>query len=126
MKIVLTPLTKSVLILFRLTAAASTTDVAIWKKIYKSMMVALIISNEEMKKVILELVKYLEQSGLLVKGVSETIANEIKELNRWFLGMLLGILAGNLLENMLAGKPKIPWREVIKTGDGTIRAGHYF
>ena len=82
MKIVLTALTKSVLILFRLTAAASTTDVAIRKKIYKSMMVALIISNEEMKKVILELVKYLEQSGLLVKGVSETIVNEIKELNR--------------------------------------------
>ena len=82
MKIVLTALTKSVLILFRLTAATSTTDVAIRKKIYKSMMVALIISNEEMKKVILELVKYLEQSGLLVKGVSETIANEIKELNR--------------------------------------------
>ena len=82
MKIVLTALTKSVLILFRLTAATSTADVAIRKKIYKSMMVALIISNEEMKKVILELVKYLEQSGLLVKGVSETIANEIKELNR--------------------------------------------
>ena len=82
MKIVLTPLTKSVLILFRLTAAASTLDVAIRKKIYESMMVALIISNEEMKKIILELVKYLEQSGLLVKGVSETIANEIKELNR--------------------------------------------
>ena len=82
MKIVLTPLTKSVLILFRLTAAASTLDVAIRKKIYESVMVALIISNEEMKKIILELVKYLEQSGLLVKGVSETIANEIKELNR--------------------------------------------
>ena len=41
-------------------------------------MTTLIISNEEMND-IMKIVKSLEESGLLIKGVSETIKNEAKE-----------------------------------------------
>ena len=47
----------------------------------------LIISNEEMNDT-MKIVKYLQESGLLMKGVSETIKNEAKEQKRGFLGML--------------------------------------
>ena len=63
----------------------------------------LIISNDEMKD-ILKIAKSLENSGLLLKGVSETIKNEAKEQKGGFLSMLLGTLGANLLGNMLAGK----------------------
>ena len=45
-----------------------------------------------------------EDSGLLLKGVSETIQNEVKEQKRVFLTMLLGTLGASLLGNMVAGK----------------------
>ena len=45
----------------------------------------LIIQNEE--------IKFLEESGLLIKGVNETIKNEVKEQKRGFIGMLLGTLS---------------------------------
>ena len=48
----------------------------------------LITSNDEMKD-IMETVKCLEDSGLLLKGVSETIQNESKEQKGRFLSMLL-------------------------------------
>ena len=51
----------------------------------------LIISNEE-KNDIMQIVRYLEEPGLLIKGVSETIQNEIQEQKRRFLSMLLGTL----------------------------------
>ena len=41
-------------------------------------MTTLIISNEEMND-IMKIVKSLEESGLSIKGVSETIKNEEKE-----------------------------------------------
>ena len=78
MKSVLTPLAKSVLLPFALSVAMSSTDAAIQKKIYESGTTALIISNEEMKD-IMKIVNLFEQSGLLVKGISETITNETKE-----------------------------------------------
>ena len=65
----------------RITAAASTTDAVIQKKIFGS---GLIISNEEIKD-ILEKVKNLKESGLLVKGVTETIKNEVKNKKVEFL-----------------------------------------
>ena len=67
-----------------------------------------IVSNEEIN--IIKIVKSLEESGLLIKGVSDTIKNEAKEQKENFLGMLLGTLDASLLGNLLTGK-------------GTIRAG---
>ena len=59
-------------------AAASATDTAIHKKMFRSEFSSLIISNKEMED-IMKIVKSLEASGLLIKGVSETIKNEAKE-----------------------------------------------
>ena len=63
----------------------------------------LIIFNEEMKD-IMKIVKPLKDSGLLIKGVSETIKNEAKEQKGGFPGMLLGILGTSLLGNLLTGE----------------------
>ena len=76
---VLKSLAKSVLTLLELTAGA--TGVAIHNKIFGSGMTVLIISNEEMNH-IMKIVKSLEETGLLKKGVSETIKNEPKEKQR--------------------------------------------
>ena len=46
---------------------------------------------------IMKIVKSFEESGLLIKGVSETIKNEAKEQKERFLGILLGNLGANLL-----------------------------
>ena len=78
MKNVLKPLAKGVLISLGLTAATSATDVAIFKKMFGSGMTILIILNEEMND-IMNTVKSLEESGLLIKGISKTIKNDAKE-----------------------------------------------
>ena len=78
---VLKSLAKSVLTLLELTAAASATGAAFHKKMFGSGMAVLIISNEEMNH-IMKIVKSLEETGLLKKGVSETIKNEAKEKQR--------------------------------------------
>ena len=75
---VVKPLAISVLIPLGLTAAASAIDAAIHKKMFGSGTTILIISNEEVNA-IMKIVKSLEESGLLIKGVSETIKNEAKE-----------------------------------------------
>ena len=67
---------------------------------------------------ILKIVKSLENSGLLLEGVSETIKNEAKEQKGRFLSMLLGTLGASLLGKLLADKG------VIRAGEGTIRAGY--
>ena len=74
---VLKPLAKSVLIPLGLTAAASATDAAIHKQMFGSSNTTLIISNEEMNDII-KIIKSLEESMFLIKGVSETIKNEAK------------------------------------------------
>ena len=51
-----------------------------------------------------KLVKSLEGSGLLPKGISETIKNEAKDQKAGFLGMLLGTLGASFLGNLLPGK----------------------
>ena len=63
----------------------------------------LIISNDEIED-IMKIVKSLKDSGLLLKGVSETTQNEAKEQKGGFLSMLLGTLSAILLGSMLAGK----------------------
>ena len=60
----------------------------------------LIISNDEMDD-ILKIVKFLEDSGLLLKGVSETTQHEAKEQRGGFLSMLLGTLGASLLGDVL-------------------------
>ena len=73
---VLKPLAKSVLITLGLTAAASATDAAIHKKMFGSGVATLMILNEEMKH-ITKIVKSLEESGLLMKGVSKRAKRRI-------------------------------------------------
>ena len=55
-------------------------------------------------KDIIKIVKSLEDSGLLLKGVSKTVQNESKKQKGGFLSMVLGTLGASLLGNMLAGK----------------------
>ena len=71
---VLKPLAKSVLIPLALLAAASATDASILQKMFWLDVTTLITSNEEMHDII-KIVKSLEESGLLIKDVSETIIN---------------------------------------------------
>ena len=59
---------------------------------------------------IMKVVQALEGSNILLKGVTKTIKNETKEQKGEFLGMLLGTLGANLLENVLAGKG------IVRTG----------
>ena len=75
---VLTSLAENVLVPLELMAEVSAKDIAIQKKIFRPGMTALIISNKEMEDII-KIVKSLEESGLLTKGVRETIKNEIKQ-----------------------------------------------
>ena len=75
----------------------------------------LIISNEEMED-ILKIVKSLEDSGILLEGVSETIKSEAEEQKGGFLSMLLGTLS--LSRNVLPGN------RVLKAGEGTARVGY--
>ena len=103
MKNVLTPLAKSVLIRLGLTGAASAADAGIHKKILGSGHNAtLIISNDEIEDIII-IVQSLEDSGLLLKGVTETVQNKVKERKGGFLSMLLGTLGASLLGNLLTG-----------------------
>ena len=61
------------------------------------------ISNEEMND-IMKIVQALEDSNILLKGVTKTIENETKEQKGGFLSMLLGTLGASLLGNLLSGK----------------------
>ena len=90
------PLAKNVLASLGITAAASAIDARIQKKIHGSGATTLIISNEEMND-IMKIVQALEDSNILLKGVTKTIKNETKEQKGGFLSMLLGTLGASLL-----------------------------
>ena len=78
-KNVIKPLATSVLIPLGLTTAALAADAGIHKKILRSgNMTTLKISNDKMNDII-KVVKSLEDSGLLLKGVTKTVQNEVKE-----------------------------------------------
>ena len=103
MKSVIKPLAKSILIPLGLTATESAADAGIHKKILGSghnNNTTLIISNDEIYD-IFKIVKSLEDSGVLLKGVSETIQNESKEQRGGFVSMLLGTLGASLLGDLL-------------------------
>ena len=124
MKSVITPLAKSVLIPLGLIAAASAADAGIQKKTLGSgNNTTLIISNKDMDDLI-KIVKSLEDSGLLLKGITESVQNEIKEQKCGFISMLLGALGASLLGNLLTGKGAFHARKrVNKKGKGIHRAG---
>ena len=77
----------------------------------------LIISNDEMKDII-KVVKSLEDSCLLLKGVSEIVQSEAREQKGGFLSILLGTLGASLLVNILAGKG------INRAGEGIVKAGY--
>ena len=66
---------------------------------------------------LIKIVKSLEDSGLLLKGVTESVQNEVKKKNGGFLSMLLGTLSASLLGNLLTGKG------AFRAGKGIHRAG---
>ena len=116
------PLAKNVLTTLGITAAASAIDAGIQKKIHGSGTTTLIISNEEMND-IMKIVQALEDSNILLKGVTKTIKNETKEQKGEFLSMLLGTLWASSLENVLAGKGIIRPGSGKRKGKGNVRAG---
>ena len=91
------------------------------KKMLGSGATTLIISNDEMDD-ILKIVKSLENSGVLLKGVSETIQHEAKEQRAGFLSMLLGTLGTSLLGDILS--KGLSGKGVIRDGEGSIRPGY--
>ena len=124
-KNVITPVAKSALIPLGLTTAASAADAGIHQKILGLGNTALIISNNEIEGLI-KTVKSLEDSGLLLKGVTDSVQNEVKEQKGGFLSMLLGTLGASLLGKLLAGKGinRAGKGKVInRAGKGTVRAG---
>ena len=91
-----------------------------FKSIVTHWMALLIISNEEMNG-IKKIAKSLNESGLLIKSVSETIKNKVvKEQEGGFLAMLLGALGTSLLGNLLTNKA------TIRTGEGSVTVGRIF
>ena len=148
-KNVIKSLAKSALILLGLTAVASAADAGIHKKILESghnNNVTLIISNDEINKII-KIIKSLEDSGLLLKGVTETVENEVKEQKVGFCSILLDTLGASLLGNLLTGKwaiaksvseetksasqgrgvyraKKGKGKGVLRAGEGVLRAGY--
>ena len=65
----------------------------------------------------MKIVEALDNSNILLKGVTKTIKNEIKEQKGGFLSMLLGILEASLLGKFLSGKG------TVRAGEGILRAG---
>ena len=85
------------------------------------------ISNEKVDDVV-KIVKYLEESDLLVEGGSKTIKSQGREQN-FKISMLLGTSSAALLGNLLKCervKAKIVVLEVIRAGERMIRAGQNF
>ena len=115
MKVAL-PLAKNVLAPLGLTAAMSAIDGSIQKKIHGSG-VKLIIEQEDMNDII-KIIKALENSGILLKGLSKAIKHETKEQEGGFLSMLPGTLGASLLGNLLSGG-----KGIMRAGEGIVHAG---
>ena len=71
---------------------------------------------------ILKIVQSLEDSNVLLKGVSETIQHEVREERGRFLSMLLGTLGASLLGDVLS--KGLSGKGVFRAGEGIIRAGY--
>ena len=76
---------------------------------------------------LVKMVKSLEHSGLLLKEITESIQNEIKEQKGGLLSMLLGTLTANLLGNLLTGKGvNKKGKGLNRAGEGIVRAGEAY
>ena len=126
------PLAKNILAPLGITAAASAIDAEIQQKVHGSGTTTLIISNKKMNDII-EIVQDLEDSNILLKGVTKKIGNKLKERKGGLLGMLLRTLGARLLGNMLTrkGTVRVGSGKVIvragsrnKKGKGIVRAGY--
>ena len=76
---------------------------------------------------IIKILKSLEDSGLLLKCVTETVQNEVKEQKGGFLSMLLGTLCASLLGNLLTSQGVNRTATVLRinrAGEGVLRAGY--
>ena len=138
-KNVIKPLAKNILVPLGLTAAASAADAGMHKKIlgsghnhpsssasHSNTITTLIISNNDIEDII-KIVKSLEDSGLLLEGVTEAVQNEVKEQKRGLRSMLLGTLGASLLGNLLTGKGinrAEKGRGINRAGEGVLRAGY--
>ena len=117
------PLAKNILAQWGITAAASAIDAGIQKKkIHVSRTTTLITSNEEMNDII-KIVQALEDSNILLKGVTKIVKNETKQQKRGFLSMLLDTLGASLLGNLSAGKGIARADSGNKNGKRIVRAG---
>ena len=92
------------------------------KKIHGSGYTTLIISNEEMTD-IMKILQALEDSNILLKGVTKTNKNETKEQKGGFLSMFLGTLGASLLGNLLSGNGIVRVGSGNNKGKGIVRAG---
>ena len=106
------PPAKNVLLPLGITATASVADAIILKKFHRSGTATLVIGNKELEHII-KIIKSLEDLGVLIKGVTKTIANG-------FVGVVLGTLVASLIGNILAGKG------VVLAGEGTMRVERNF
>ena len=110
------PLVKNVLTPLGLTAAMSAIVGGIQKKM-RGDRIKLVIEQENMND-IKKIIEALQNSGILLKGVTKTIENETKEQRGGFLSMLLGTLGASLLGNLLTGG-----KGIVRAGEGVIGAG---
>ena len=104
------PLAKNVLAPLDLAAAMSAIDGGIKKKMRGEGIK--FINEQEYMNDIIKIIEALENSGILLKGVTKTIENETKEQRGGFLSMLLGTLGASLLGNLLSGKG------IVRAGEG--------
>ena len=113
------PLAKNVLAPLGLTAAMYAIDGGIQKKM-RGDGIKLIIEQEDMNDIV-KIIEALENSGILLKGVTKTIENETKEQRGGFLSMLLRTLGASLLGNLLSGG-----KGIVRSGEGIVHAGEGF
>ena len=76
---------------------------------------------------IIKIVKSLEDSGLLLKGVTKTVQNGVKEQKGGFISMLLGTLGASLLGNLLTGREVNragKGKGINRAGEGILRASY--
>ena len=83
----------------------------------------LIISNSDIEDLI-KIVKSLEDFGLLLKGVTESVQNKVKERKGGFRSALLDTLGASLLGNLISAKGiNRAGKGINRAGEGIVTAG---